>query len=192
MTAIREAANGVGNATSRIGGPNAGIFQTEGSIDGRSAEASINAAIAFKSGGNRAARHAPPIHDRGQRIEPPRQEDEAAAEAPAIPAPESSTPKLERKPSRPQPFDVAPKKSRRTPASHTRLHMNLGQEMGVTRDDIIRAIQGETGLPASAIGEIDLRERHAFVDVQSDHAPSVASKLNRANLKGKRLKVKTV
>jgi len=82
------------------------------------------------------------------------------------------------------------KHSRRTPKGQTRLHMSVGMESGISRDDIIRAIQGQTGLPSSAIGEVDLRERHSFVDVASEHANAIVSKLKRSELGNQRLKVK--
>jgi ATP-dependent RNA helicase DeaD len=82
------------------------------------------------------------------------------------------------------------KPSRRTPKGQTRLHMSVGQENGVGRDDIIRAIQGQTGLPASAIGEVDLRERYTFVDVAAEHANAIVSKLKRSQIGNQRLKVK--
>jgi ATP-dependent RNA helicase DeaD len=84
----------------------------------------------------------------------------------------------------------APKASRKTPKGQTRLHMSVGAENGVGRDEIIRTIQGQTGLPASAIGEVDLRERHSFVDVASEHAHAIVSKLKRSQLGNQRLKVK--
>lgn len=82
------------------------------------------------------------------------------------------------------------KPSRKTPHGQTRLHMSVGTEMGVGREDILRLIQGQTGLPSSVVGEIDLRDRHSFVDVSSDQAHSVVSKLKRAEIGGQRLKVK--
>lgn len=84
----------------------------------------------------------------------------------------------------------APKASRRTPKGQTRLHMSIGEEDGIQREDIIRAIQGQTGLPASAIGEVDLRQRHTFVDVASEHAHAIVSKLKRSQMGNQRLKVK--
>jgi ATP-dependent RNA helicase DeaD len=68
--------------------------------------------------------------------------------------------------------------------------MSVGAESGVSREDIIRTIQGQTGLPASAIGEVDLRDRYAFVDVASEHANAIVSKLKRSQLGNQRLKVK--
>lgn len=72
----------------------------------------------------------------------------------------------------------------------TRLHMNLGEQMGVAAGDVVGAIAGETGLPAKVVGRIDIRERHLFVEVATPHANAIISKLNRAYIKGKSVKVK--
>jgi hypothetical protein len=37
---------------------------------------------------------------------------------------------------------------------------------------------------------VDIRERHLFVDVASEYANSIISKLNRAQIKGHKAKVK--
>lgn len=68
--------------------------------------------------------------------------------------------------------------------------MSVGEQMGVTPGDVVGAILGETGLPASTVGVVDIRDRHLFVDVASEHANSIITKLNRSNIKGNRLKVK--
>ena len=83
-----------------------------------------------------------------------------------------------------------PKVSRRTPPDHVRLHVNVGEEMQVGPGDIVGAIMGETGLPPKTVGTIDMRERHSFVDVSAEHANAIIAKLNRARLKGNKLKVK--
>ena len=83
-----------------------------------------------------------------------------------------------------------PKHSRRTPDEQTRLYMNLGEEMGVAAGDVVGAILGETGLPAKTVGTVDVRERHLFVDVASEHANAIISKLNRTRIKNHKLKVK--
>ncbi|MDB6032752.1 MAG: cshA [Verrucomicrobiales bacterium] len=84
----------------------------------------------------------------------------------------------------------APKHSRRTPEDMTRLYMNVGEEMGVQSGDVVGTILGETGLPSTIIGAVDIRERHLFVDVAADEAKSIISKLNRTSIKGNKLKVK--
>jgi ATP-dependent RNA helicase DeaD len=82
------------------------------------------------------------------------------------------------------------KKSRKTPVEQTRLWMNVGEEQGVVPIDVVNAVAGETGLPGKVVGTIDVRERHLFADVSSEHATSIIEKLNRSELKGHKLKVK--
>ncbi|HEY3853190.1 MAG TPA: DEAD/DEAH box helicase [Verrucomicrobiae bacterium] len=107
--------------------------------------------------------------------------------APKVPpAAVSPAPPLERK--RPDP--VRPPVSRRTPPAQTRLYMNVGSEMGIVAEDVVRAVQGQTGLPATVVGVVDIRDRHLFFDVDVDEASSVISKLNRARIKDHKIKVK--
>jgi ATP-dependent RNA helicase DeaD len=82
------------------------------------------------------------------------------------------------------------KKSRKTPVEQTRLWMNVGEEQGIVPIDVVNAVAGETGLPGKVVGTIDVRERHLFADVSSEHATSIIEKLNRSELKGHKLKVK--
>ena len=89
-----------------------------------------------------------------------------------------------------EPLAHTPRSSRRTPATQTRLYMNVGTEMGVEAGDVLAVIQGQTGLPAEVVGTVDLRERHLFVNVTSEHAHSIISKLNRSEIKGQTVKVK--
>ena len=51
-------------------------------------------------------------------------------------------------------------------------------------------IAGETGLPGKAVGRVDIRERHSFVEVATEHARAIVDKLNRAQIKGHKTKVK--
>ena len=90
----------------------------------------------------------------------------------------------------PFPRAAVPKASRATPADQTRLWMSVGTEHGVATGDVVGAILGETGLPAQTVGTVDIRERHAFVDVSAEHANGIIAKLNRARIKGNKLKVK--
>lgn len=78
----------------------------------------------------------------------------------------------------------------RVPDTQTRLFINLGAEMGIVEGDVLGAILGATGLPRHIIGDVDLRERHLFVRVASEHAASIIAKLNRAQIKGRKAKVK--
>jgi ATP-dependent RNA helicase DeaD len=82
------------------------------------------------------------------------------------------------------------KKSRRTPVQQTRLWMNVGEAMGIVPIDVVNAVTAETGLPGKVVGTIDVRERHLFADVSSEHAAAIVASLNRQTLKGHRIKVK--
>ena len=94
---------------------------------------------------------------------------------------------------KPKPAPAAPakpKESRATPAGQTRLWMSLGAEQGVAPIDFVNAVAGETGLPGKVVGKVDVRERHSFVDVTSEHANGIIAKLNRSEIKGQKVKVK--
>jgi len=82
------------------------------------------------------------------------------------------------------------KPSRATPPNQTRLWINLGEAMEVKPIDIVNAVAGETGLPGKVVGTVDVRERHLFVDVAAEHAHGIIAKLNRAQIKGHKVKVK--
>ena len=77
-----------------------------------------------------------------------------------------------------------------TPSEQTRLYMNVGAEMGVAPGDVVGAILWETGLPGQVVGTVDIRERHLFVDVASEHVNGILAKLNRTRIKGNKIKVK--
>jgi ATP-dependent RNA helicase DeaD len=143
-----------------------------------------------------------PRHDR--REPPPRRERPPERPRPALaerPAPNEASP------AKPPPLEVAtpkpevpplaeprpvppPKASRQAPQAQTCLHINIGAEMGISEGDIVGTILGETGLPRTIIGAVDIRERHLFVHVASEYANSIISKLNRTQIKGRRTKVK--
>jgi ATP-dependent RNA helicase DeaD len=91
---------------------------------------------------------------------------------------------------KPAPAAPKPKASRATPAGQTRLWVSLGAEQGVAPIDFVNSVAGETGLPGKIVGTVDVRERHSFVDVASEHANGIIAKLNRANIKGHKVKVK--
>ena len=91
---------------------------------------------------------------------------------------------------KPAPSDQKPKPSRATPPGQTRLWMSLGETQGIKPIDIVNSVAGETGLPGKVVGAVDVREKHLFVDVASEHANGIIAKLNRAEIKGHKVKVK--
>ncbi|MEI8289311.1 MAG: helicase-related protein, partial [Verrucomicrobiota bacterium] len=110
----------------------------------------------------------------------------ASVKAPE-PKPES---KLFIKPKPPVADAPKPKASRATPSGQTRLWMNLGDTQGIKPIDIVNAVAGETGLPGKVVGTVDVREKHLFVDVAAEHANGIIAKLNRASIKGHKVKMK--
>jgi ATP-dependent RNA helicase DeaD len=141
---------------------------------------------------------------------PPRREKRAPAPAPsvqpiqvAVPPPEpkavlppepkavpSSKPKAVPPPESKAAPTPKPKASRATPSDFTRLFINVGLENGIGKEDIITAIMGHTGLPAKVVGTVDIRDRHVFVDVAAENANAIIAKLNRADINGKKVKIK--
>jgi ATP-dependent RNA helicase DeaD len=119
--------------------------------------------------------------------------DRPKREAPKRDAPNGSqkkTPPWARR----EPLEAKPEHPKRRPvvtSDFTRLHMNLGQEMGIEASDIVGAIAGETGLPPKVVGPIDIRDRHLFVDVAIAHTNAILSRLNRTQIKGYKVKLKT-
>ena len=73
----------------------------------------------------------------------------------------------------------------------TRLWLGVGAESQVGPNEIKACILGETGLPPESVGTIDVRDRHAFVDVAAGHVAGILAKLNRTSLGGRKLKAKT-
>jgi ATP-dependent RNA helicase DeaD len=124
---------------------------------------------------HRVVGHAPAKESPGPAKSPHQEAPPPMPEAPRHAAPGAAQP---------------PKASRRTPEGQIRLYVNAGAEMGVSEGDIVGTILGETGLPRKVVGGVDIRERHLFVDVASEHANSIISKLNRAQIKGRKAKVK--
>jgi ATP-dependent RNA helicase DeaD len=104
--------------------------------------------------------------------------------------PRKSAPPWERREHSEEKAARPPKQSRPPAGDFTRLHINLGEKMGVVPIDIVNAIAGETGLPGKVVGNVDIRERHLFVDVATDHANAILAKLNRTRIKGNKVKVK--
>ena len=120
----------------------------------------------------------------------------ATTETPNVPANKPAAPF--QRPKAPRDFQdrperFAPREPRPTHLAgspQTKLWMNLGAEMGVGPGDVVGAILGETGLPTGTVGVVDIRERHLFVDVKTEHAQVILSRLRRARIKGRPLKIK--
>jgi len=72
-----------------------------------------------------------------------------------------------------------------------RLWMNLGGAQGVRPGDVVGAIASEVGIPGRAIGEIDIRRDHTFVDVSEQHVSRVlAESSGKYSLRGRPVTLK--
>lgn len=82
----------------------------------------------------------------------------------------------------------AVKPDRKNEVPQTRLHINVGEQMGVTAEEVSNTILGETGLPKSVVGRVEMRDRHLFVHVASEHVNAILARLNRTRIHGNRVK----
>ena len=139
-----------------------------------------------------AAQTIVPVRPRAPRPSPvaaPKREVAGPANKPAAPFQRPKAPRdFQDRPERFAPREPRPTHLAGSP--QTKLWMNLGAEMGVGPGDVVGAILGETGLPTGTVGVVDIRERHLFVDVKTEHAQVILSRLRRARIKGRPLKIK--
>ena len=69
------------------------------------------------------------------------------------------------------------------------LVFNVGRSMGITPGDLVGAITNESRIPGKDIGHIKLGADFALVDVQGAQAERVLQAMNRARIRGLRLRV---
>ncbi|HEX8362751.1 MAG TPA: DEAD/DEAH box helicase [Longimicrobium sp.] len=105
------------------------------------------------------------------RRKPPVQAPEAAPAAPrarpaAAPAPERST-------------------AGGATAAYARLFVSIGERDGVRPGDLVGTIAGETDIPGSQIGKVDIRDTFSIVEVPADIAERVIAALNGTTIKGR-------
>ena len=105
---------------------------------------------------------------------------------------ERATPKVhEPLPPREAPKETPPRQPRRALAEgHTRLFVSAGEHNRVTKEEVTKLIESVAGVSANVVGDVDIRDRHTFVDVPAEHAPKIVDKLNRHRFQERRLKVK--
>ena len=85
--------------------------------------------------------------------------------------------------------DRAPRDRGRREANMSRLFLNIGKKDRVRPNDIVGAIAGETGVPGSSIGGIDIYDSFTFVDIPSKDAAHVISVMNTNTIKGRPVNV---
>lgn len=69
-----------------------------------------------------------------------------------------------------------------------KLSVNIGRNERIAPNFIVGAIVEETGLPASAIGKIDIYHDHTIVDMNADDAKLVLEQMEESRIKNKRVR----
>jgi ATP-dependent RNA helicase DeaD len=96
-------------------------------------------------------------------------------------------------PSAPRPRAAAPAAERSTaggaPAAYARLFVGVGERDGIRPGDLVGAIAGETNIPGSQIGRVDIRDTFSIVEVPADIAERVISAVNGTTIKGRAVRV---
>ena len=73
------------------------------------------------------------------------------------------------------------------PAGRQRVFLAAGKRDNVRVGDIVGAIANEAGVPGEKIGQVDLYESHATVELDAADAAKVVAALGNATLRGRRL-----
>lgn len=97
-------------------------------------------------------------------------------------------PRRERAEGRPEGRREGPPRGRRdryTGAAMARLFLRVGKRDGVRPSDVVGAIANEAGVPGDQIGDIDLYDTFAFVEVPEDAAETVLDALHRTTIRGR-------
>lgn len=91
----------------------------------------------------------------------------------------------------PRPVSPAvPVKPRPGAAGMGRIYVGAGRKAKMRPADLVGAIVNEAGLPASAIGAIEVADRFTLVEVPEEQLDQVVTKLRAATIKGKRQTVR--
>ncbi|HEY1421053.1 MAG TPA: DEAD/DEAH box helicase [Candidatus Dormibacteraeota bacterium] len=111
------------------------------------------------------------------KVQPPTRHRAAPASTPV--APRLSGPPS---PSRRRDAKAEP---RRVDSEMTRLFLRVGKKHGVRPADVVGAIANEAGLSGDDIGDIDLYDTFAFVEVPAASALAVEAALNKTQIRGR-------
>ncbi|MEY2792617.1 MAG: helicase [Bacteroidota bacterium] len=77
----------------------------------------------------------------------------------------------------------------RSDANMVKLFVNIGFNEKISPSNIVGAFAGETGIPGSALGHIQIENRHTYVDIPKEYVKDVLDKMTGAQIKGKRVMV---
>ena len=78
------------------------------------------------------------------------------------------------------------------PAAMATLRIDAGRTDKLRPGDILGALTGDAGLPAAAIGKIDIFATRSYVAVARAQASQALARLNAGRIKGKKFRVRTI
>ncbi|MEN4007372.1 MAG: DEAD/DEAH box helicase [Methanobacteriaceae archaeon] len=70
-----------------------------------------------------------------------------------------------------------------------RFFMNVGRKQKIKANDIIKAVDENTGLSSHVIGKIDVFDRFSFIEVPEESAKNFLSLMDKSRIKGKMVNV---
>jgi len=75
---------------------------------------------------------------------------------------------------------------------YVRLVMDAGYDIGVRPKDIVGAIANEANVPGRAVGNIDIRDRFTYIEVQNDYVERILSRVPSTRLRGRNVTFRKV
>ena len=77
----------------------------------------------------------------------------------------------------------------RSDENMVRMFVNIGFNEKISPSNIVGAFAGESGIPGNVLGQIQIENKHTYVDVPKEYANVVLEKMVGAQIKGKRVMV---
>jgi ATP-dependent RNA helicase DeaD len=85
----------------------------------------------------------------------------------------------------------SPRRARGSPdETGVRLFIGAGRRAGIRPADLVGAIAGETGVPARALGGIEIAENFSLVSVPDDLADTIIAGMKKASLRGQKVTIR--
>ncbi len=75
---------------------------------------------------------------------------------------------------------------------YVRLVMDAGYDIGVRPKDIVGAIANEANVPGRAVGNIDIRDRYTYIEVQQEYVDRILSRVPATRLRGRNVTFRKV
>ncbi len=75
---------------------------------------------------------------------------------------------------------------------YVRLVMDAGYDIGVRPKDIVGAIANEANVPGRAVGNIDIRDRYTYIEVQQEYVDRILSRVPTTRLRGRNVTFRKV